>query len=198
MNKRNYQNAYLTTWSRIFLEKLTAMEFVLSQINTIHTDTTCLFKIQFFFLWRRVPQQKLRTHRSLKAYCATLWWRWLVSSVFPCNGAPVEWNWQRKSEVLGEIPVPLPLCPPQIPRGVTSGSNPGLRGERLATNRLRHGTARIHFNIFVTSTKVSQKFVTSLSGFSTTLVYLFLISFMLEICLAHRLNFIVLTIFSEH
>jgi hypothetical protein len=28
------------------------------------------------FLWWRAPQQILRTHRSLKAYCATLWWRW--------------------------------------------------------------------------------------------------------------------------
>ena len=28
------------------------------------------------FLWRMAPQQKLRTHRSLKVYCATLWWRW--------------------------------------------------------------------------------------------------------------------------
>jgi hypothetical protein len=32
------------------------------------------------------------------SYCSTLWWRWLV---FPCNGAPVEWNWQGKTEVLG-------------------------------------------------------------------------------------------------
>jgi hypothetical protein len=24
----------------------------------------------------------LRTHRSLEAYCATLWWRWLIFSVF--------------------------------------------------------------------------------------------------------------------
>jgi hypothetical protein len=37
---------------------------------------------QGFFLWRRAPQQMLRTHRSLKAYCATLWWRWLVFSFF--------------------------------------------------------------------------------------------------------------------
>jgi hypothetical protein len=39
-----------------------------------------------FFLWWRASQQKLRTHRSLKAYCATLWWRWgerwLVFSFF--------------------------------------------------------------------------------------------------------------------
>jgi hypothetical protein len=30
---------------------------------------------------RGAPQQMLRTHRSLEAYCATLWWRWLVISV---------------------------------------------------------------------------------------------------------------------
>jgi hypothetical protein len=57
--------------------------------------------VLYFFLWWRAPQQMLRTHRSLKAYCATLWWRWLVFYVFPCNGVPVEWNWQGKTEVLG-------------------------------------------------------------------------------------------------
>jgi hypothetical protein len=31
-----------------------------------------------FFLWWRAPQLMLRTHRSLKAYCATPWWRWAV------------------------------------------------------------------------------------------------------------------------
>jgi hypothetical protein len=39
--------------------------------------------------------------------------------VFPCNGAPVEWNWQGKTEVLGEKPVPVPLHSPQIPHGLT-------------------------------------------------------------------------------
>ena len=65
----------------------------------------------------------LRTHRSLKASGATLWWRWEKDDrfffIFPSNGAPVEWNWQGKTEVLGEKPVPLPLCPPQIPHGLT-------------------------------------------------------------------------------
>ena len=70
-----------------------------------------------FVLWR-APQQMLRTHRSLEAYGTTLWWRWLVFLfVFPCNGAPVEWNWQDKTEVLGEKPVPVPFCTPQIPHG---------------------------------------------------------------------------------
>jgi hypothetical protein len=29
-----------------------------------------------------------------------------------------EWNWQGKAEVLGEKPVPVPLCPPQNPHGM--------------------------------------------------------------------------------
>jgi hypothetical protein len=41
---------------------------------------------------------------------------------------------------LGEKPVPVPLCPPQISYGLDLGSNPGLRGERPANNRLSHGT----------------------------------------------------------
>jgi hypothetical protein len=39
--------------------------------------------------------------------------------VFSRNGAPVEWNWQGKTEALGEKPVPVPHCPPQIPHGLT-------------------------------------------------------------------------------
>jgi hypothetical protein len=42
--------------------------------------------------------------------------------VFPLshfNAAPVEWNWQGKTEVLGEKSVPVPRCPPQIPHGQT-------------------------------------------------------------------------------
>jgi hypothetical protein len=44
----------------------------------------------------------------------------------------------------GEKPVPVPLCPPQMSHGLDLGSNPGLRGERPATNRLSHGTAHTH------------------------------------------------------
>jgi hypothetical protein len=43
----------------------------------------------------------------------------VVIFIFPSNGAPVEWNWQGKSEVLGEKLVAVPLCPPQIPHGLT-------------------------------------------------------------------------------
>jgi hypothetical protein len=44
---------------------------------------------------------------------------------------------------LGEKPVPVPLCPPQISHGLDLGSNPGLRGERPATNRL----SRLYLNV---------------------------------------------------
>jgi hypothetical protein len=43
----------------------------------------------------------------------------IIFCPFPSHGAPVEWNWQGKTEVLGEKPVPVPLCPPQIPHGLT-------------------------------------------------------------------------------
>jgi hypothetical protein len=82
-----------------------------------------------FSLWCRAPQQMLRTHRSLEASCAIMWW-WLV---FSSNGAPVEWNWQGKTEVLGEKPVPVPLCPPQFPHGLTRHRTraSAVRGRRL-------------------------------------------------------------------
>jgi hypothetical protein len=43
--------------------------------------------------------------------------------------ATVEWYWQRTTEKLGENPVPLPLCPPQIPHGLNRAS--AVRGRRL-------------------------------------------------------------------
>jgi hypothetical protein len=54
-------------------------------------------------------------------------------SIVSCNGAPVEWNWQGKTEVLGEKPVPVSLCPPQIPHGLTRDQirATAVRGRRL-------------------------------------------------------------------
>ena len=85
-------------------------------------------KILFFF--RRAPQQMLRTHRSLKAYCANLWWRWSVFFfIFPSHSAPVEWNWEGKTEVLGgEKTCPSATLSTTNPAWTDLGSNPGLRG----------------------------------------------------------------------
>jgi hypothetical protein len=46
-----------------------------------------------------------------------------------------------ENQQLGEKPVPVPLCSPQISHGLDLGSNPGLRGDRPATKRLSHDTA---------------------------------------------------------
>jgi hypothetical protein len=58
-------------------------------------------------------------------------------SVFPSNGAPVEWNWQGKTEVVGENPVPMSLCTPQVPHGLTRH-----RTRVSAVRGLSHGTAK--------------------------------------------------------
>jgi hypothetical protein len=83
------------------------------------------------FLWWIVPKQILRTHCSLRAYCATLWWRWLVFPVLSCKGTSVEWNWQGKTAVLGEKRVPVPLYPPQIPHGLTRDRTWAVKDRRL-------------------------------------------------------------------
>jgi hypothetical protein len=94
-----------------------------------------------------------RTHRSLKTSCANLWWRWKIISVFifTSNGAPVEWNWQGKTEVIGEKPVPLPLCPPQIPHGLTRDQTrtSAVGGLRLTAWAM----ARPQFQLFTSSKK---------------------------------------------
>jgi hypothetical protein len=55
-------------------------------------------------------------------------------------GAIVELYWQGKTEELGEKPSPRATLSTRNPTWIDSGANPGLRGERPATNRLNHGT----------------------------------------------------------
>jgi hypothetical protein len=60
---------------------------------------------------------------------------------FPSNGAPVEWNWQGKTEGLGGKTCPSATSSTTNPTWTDSATNPGLRGGRPAANRLSHGTA---------------------------------------------------------
>jgi hypothetical protein len=59
--------------------------------------------------------------------------------IFPCNGAPVEWNWHEKTEVFGEKTCPSATLSTTNPTWTDSESNPGLRGGRPVTNRLSRG-----------------------------------------------------------
>jgi hypothetical protein len=82
------------------------------------------------FLWWRAQQRTLRTHRSLEAYCATLWWIILVFFSF-FREMEHQWN-----EIDREKHIPVSLCPPQISHGLS-------RHRAQATNGLNHGTATL-------------------------------------------------------
>jgi hypothetical protein len=104
------------------------------------------------FLWIDLWAHRLRTYvffwgegpRS-RCYGRTAALRLIVQAVMktiifflvlPCNGAPVEYNWQGKTEVLGEEPVPVLLCQPQIPHELTRDRTraSAVRGRRLTAS----------------------------------------------------------------
>jgi hypothetical protein len=115
--------------------------------KTYYTEGDMKLKVQVFwvvmllrsvsslilFSWWRAPQQTLRTHRSLEAYCENLWWRLLVFSFFRV----MEHRWNDidtgRLKYSGKKPVPVPLCPPQIPHGLTRDRTraSAVRGRRL-------------------------------------------------------------------
>jgi hypothetical protein len=79
-----------------------SMELYIAR-TTEESDTTMNYRLYMkmwtFFCGEGAPQQMLRTHRSLKAYCANPVMK--MSSILPSctsNGAPVEWNWQGKTD----------------------------------------------------------------------------------------------------
>ena len=92
---------------------------------------------------------------ALKAYCATLWWRWSFFLLCHFNGAPVERNWQGKPEVFGEKPVPESLVPPQIPHEMTRDRTraSAVRGRRL-TAWAWHGLRKGNLMTFYTDVQI--------------------------------------------
>ena len=72
-------------------------------------------------------------------------WSYHMETVTDEYGVLVEWYWQAKTEILGQKPVPVPLCPLQIPYGFDLEFNPGLQGERPAINCLGHGMVKTFF-----------------------------------------------------
>jgi hypothetical protein len=64
----------------------------------------------------------LRTQGSLETYCATVRWRWLVFLFLFFLVMEHRWNETERGKpkyVGGGEPVPVSLCPPQIPHGLT-------------------------------------------------------------------------------
>jgi hypothetical protein len=84
----------------------------------------------------------LRTHRSLEAYCATMWWRCLVFSfLLIMEHRGVKLTGENRST--REKTCPSSSLSTTNPTWIDPGSNLGLRGERPATNRLSHGTTLV-------------------------------------------------------
>jgi hypothetical protein len=61
-------------------------------------------------------------------------------------GAVVEWYWQGKSEEIREKPDPVPLCPPQIPYGLTWAGTRActMRSWWLTTLNMARPTPYVH------------------------------------------------------
>jgi hypothetical protein len=100
----------------------------------LHTDSLAITSATIFSPWRRggsSTQAWMPTYVSILRILQMIWvWT-----------ATVEWYWQGKIEELGEKPVPVPLCPPQIPHGSTRARTRvyAARGRRLTTWAMAHG-----------------------------------------------------------
>jgi hypothetical protein len=95
----------------------------------------------------------LRTHHSLKAFCATLWWRWRWA-VFYQVIQVMEHQWNeidRGNWQVGEKPVPVPLCPPQTPHGLTRVRTRAsvVRGRRLTAWAMARPTVGVYTDIHI-------------------------------------------------
>jgi hypothetical protein len=113
-------------------------------------------KVWLSFTWWRVPQQMLRTHHSLKAFCATLWWTWKWA-VFYQILQVMEHQWNEINRV--KPTTRRKTCPSATlsttnPTWTDLGSNPSLRSERPATNRLSLGTANCWLGICILNLRV--------------------------------------------
>jgi hypothetical protein len=117
--------------------------FFFKNKNQLNGNALCRIRVAFF-LWWRAPQQMLRTHHSLKAFCATLWWRWAVFFYQVLQVMEHQWNEiDRWKPATRRKTCPSATLSTTNPTWTDPGSNPGLRSGRPATNRLSHGTASV-------------------------------------------------------
>jgi hypothetical protein len=65
--------------------------------------------------------------------------------------ATVEWHWQGKPEELGEKPVPVPLCPPQISHGLTRARTraSAVTGRQLTTWAMARPCQSVSYTVMV-------------------------------------------------
>jgi hypothetical protein len=130
------------------------MEYLILLLQWFNSELFCSSKIWnlilliFFLFWWRAPQQMLQTHRSLKAYYATMWWSFSFFRVMEHR-----WNEKLRGENRSTRGGKTCLSATLTTTNSTwtdPGSNPDLRGERPANNRLSHDTAfKIIFKVII-------------------------------------------------
>jgi hypothetical protein len=106
-------------------------------VNSIHTKLF-LRLTDINEIFRRAPQQILRTHRNPVINMNR---RMISVFIFPSNGAPVELKVTGENRSTRGQTCPSATLSTTKPTWIESGSKPGLRGRMPATNRLSHGTA---------------------------------------------------------
>jgi hypothetical protein len=105
----------------------------------------------FYFSWIRggsSTQAWMPTYVSILRVPQMIWvWR-----------ATVEWYWQGKTEEPGEKPVPVPLCPPQMPHGLTQARTraSAVRGRLLTTWAMARPTILTYVNSLLLHIKEVQ------------------------------------------
>jgi hypothetical protein len=126
-----------------------------SQVNYIRSDNYTTRPLQCILSWTCHECDHLQSSLKLYTDIPTLidyMMGWDVSELLPLTDILFipqmiyeygEWRWNdfdEKTKELWEKHVPVTL-PTTNPTWIDPGMNPGLCGERLATNRLSHGTA---------------------------------------------------------
>jgi hypothetical protein len=87
---------------KIFWSRRSNAKIVFNKIETVSGEHgTCSYRLG-------ETMSELRPPAGLLFILQVIWSR----------SATAEWYWQGKTEYIGEKPVPVPLCTPQIPRGL--------------------------------------------------------------------------------
>jgi hypothetical protein len=136
--RQQVHNTIMSTCTWKLIRQAENFQAYCATINKDNPNDPWKILFIFYFIFLRTPQQMLRTHRSLEAYYATLWWRWLIFSFFLVM--------EHRSNAGENRSTRGKTCPnanlsTTNPTRTDPGSNPGLRGERPATNLLSHGNA---------------------------------------------------------
>lgn len=145
---------------------------ITNQKNAI-SDITCHFSKIYFniiltttrrnpmlFLLNTACYCRLRMHATCSNYLfydTTKCYDYVGGSWMNGYGASVERQWLRKTEVLGEKPVPVPICPPQRPHALTWDWTLASPTTNRQPPRISHGMAcMLHVPLISSRTKLKH------------------------------------------